>query len=252
MKKILILAMTTIPSLSFSQNEGTVIYEESMQMEFNMMNSEKEEIKSMMPKSSTSFKQLLFTSSQSIYTNYENLEKEDNNQMNFTTSEGNLVKIQMKQPDNIVYRDLENGILIDKRDFMGKNFIITEPLHNFEWKLSGETKTILDYTVQKATMEDSAGIVEAWFTAQIPVSIGPLDFGNLPGLILQLSLNDGKRLITASKIDLTSVDTDKLIAPKKGKDVSREEFDKIVKEKMKEMEEMYGGKGGNKVMIIEH
>jgi len=252
MRTLVIMTVMAIPSLAFSQNEeGKVIYEEKTKMDLKLLNSENEEVKSMIPQTTSAFKQLLFTAKESLYENYENLEKEDNNQLNFTTSEGGQVKIKMQQPNNEVYKDLEKQMLTDKREFMGKDFIIKEPFREFQWKLTGETKKILDFTVQKATLEDTAGVVEAWFTPEIPVSVGPLDFGNLPGLILELRLDNGKRVITATKIDLTAPDEKELVAPKKGRLVTRSEFDLIVKEKMKEMKEMYGGKG-DKTMIIEH
>jgi len=252
MRTLLFMAVMAFPAMSYTQStEGKVIYEVTTQMDFKMLNSESEEIKSMIPKTNSTYKQLLFTPKESLYKNYENLEKEDNNQMNFTTSEGNQVNIKMKQPDNVVYKDLDKQMLTDKREFMGKDFIIKEPFREFQWKITGETKKILDYTAQKATLQDSVGVIEAWFTPQIPVSVGPQEYGNLPGLILQLSLNDGEQVITATKVELTTPDKKELVVPKKGRLVTRAEFDQIVKEKMKEMQEMYGGKG-KKVMTIEH
>lgn len=251
MRKLFIMTVAVLPSLAFSQNEeGKIIYEETTKMDFSLLNSENEEVKSMLPKATSAYKQLIFTSENSIYKNYENLEKEDSNQMNFTTSEGNQVNIKMKQPDNVVYKDLDKKMLTDKREFMGKDFIIKEPFREFKWKLTGESKKILDYTVQKATMEDTSGVIEAWFAPEIPVSTGPLEYGELPGLILQLSLENGKRVITATKVDFVEPDKKELTAPKKGRLVTRSEFDLIVQEKMKEMQEMYGGQGA--IKIIKH
>ena len=70
-------------------------------------------------------------------------------------------------------------------------------------------------------------------------------------MILELSLNDGERILSATEINLDNVDLEKIVAPKKGKKVTREEFAKIEEEKRKEMEEMYGGKGGKRI-IIDH
>jgi GLPGLI family protein len=77
----------------------------------------------------------------------------------------------------------------------------------------------------------------------IPVQAGPGDYTGLPGVILHMNINDGEREITATDVQLGEVGSSILVAPTEGKEVSQEEWSKIRKEKMKEMEEEYGGKG---------
>lgn len=251
MKKLLLITMGAIPTFGFAQNtEGIIIYEETQQIEFKMAGPENEDIKSMMPKTSSTYRQLIFNSEASIYKNYENLEKEDANQMSFSTKEGAMVNIKMKQPDNVIHTDLAGEKVTDKQEFMGKDFIIKEPRKSYPWKLTGESKIILSFNAQKAMFEDTTGITEAWFTTEIPVSIGPGNYGGLPGLILELSVRDGKQVVSATKVNFDPVDVKELEAPKKGKKVTREEYNEIVAEKMKEMKDMYGGNGTFKV--IEH
>ena len=252
MKKICLLTLFLSPVALVAQSvEGTIIYEETRQLQLNFGNDEKgEEMKSMMPSTMSSYKQLLFTEDASMFLKYVNLEKQEANEMNFTTASGGKVAIKMKEANNEFFRNIAAGETVEKIEFMSKDFIISEPKEEFAWKISGETKTILDYTVMKATIEDTAGVTEAWFTTQIPVPAGPDKYGNLPGLILELSLNGGERILTATKINLNEVKTELIAAPNKGKKVSRAEFEKIREEKMKEMEEMYGGKG--RKMIIDH
>ena len=54
------------------------------------------------------------------------------------------------------------------------------------WKLSNETKTLQNYTLQKATADFGGRHWTAWFTKDIPLSEGPYKFQGLPGLIVQL------------------------------------------------------------------
>lgn len=253
MRKLYLLIAVLLPVGVLAQvTQGQVIYEESQELQFNFGGDMgNDEIKSMMPSTRTSYKQLLFTPEASIFMKYENLEKKSGNDMSFTTASGAQVAIKMRESDNQFYRDLANETIIDKIEFMGKDFLIEEPAEKFEWKITGESKTILDYQVMKATIEDTTGVTEAWFAPQIPVSSGPGKYGSLPGLILELSISDGERILTATLINFDEVDTDKIVAPKKGKKVTREEFAQIEEEKRKEMEEMYGGKGGKRV-IIDH
>src|SRR5690606_30717868 len=83
--------------------------------------------------------------------------------------------------------------------------------------------------------------VTAWYTPQIPVSNGPSTYWGLPGLILEV--NDGSETLLCTKIVLNNKEAIKIDEPKKGKKVSQEEYDKIVKEKTDEMKERYQNSG---------
>ena len=92
--------------------------------------------------------------------------------------------------------------------------------------------------------------VEVWFTPEIPVSSGPGEYGQLPGMILEIDLNEGDRTITATAVEAGDVAKDVLKEPKKGKEVTSEEYREIVREKMKEMRAERGAQGGGHMMII--
>ncbi|MDE3743723.1 GLPGLI family protein [Maribacter polysaccharolyticus] len=95
---------------------------------------------------------------------------------------------------------------------------------------------------QEEFIEKEVEIV-AWYTPEIPVNNGPLDYWGLPGLILAVS--DDVTTIICSKIKLNPEDKVEIKAPKKGKKVTQAEYDEISREKMKEMRENFrGGRGG--------
>ncbi|MGJ8591050.1 MAG: GLPGLI family protein [Aquaticitalea sp.] len=85
-------------------------------------------------------------------------------------------------------------------------------------------------------------IVTAWYTPQIPVNQGPGDYWGLPGLILEVNAN--RTTILCSKIVLNPTEKEEIKIPTKGKEVTRTEYNDIMKNKMEEMREMYGGRGG--------
>jgi len=87
-------------------------------------------------------------------------------------------------------------------------------------------------------------LVTAWYTPQIPVGNGPGEYAGLPGLILEL--NFYRTTILCSKIVLNPKETAAIKAPSKGKEVTREEYNKIVKEKTEEMRENFRGRGGRR------
>ena len=86
--------------------------------------------------------------------------------------------------------------------------------------------------------------VVAWFTPDIPVPHGPENFFGLPGLILEVQ-SSGRTLI-CEKIELNpSAEPVAIIRPKRGKEVTREEFRAIQEESMKQMMNRYQGKPGD-------
>ncbi|MCI6213619.1 MAG: GLPGLI family protein [Bacteroides pyogenes] len=62
-----------------------------------------------------------------------------------------------------------------------------EAIPNIQWKITNEKKIIKGYQCQKAVCDYLGRTYEAWFTSAIPVNNGPWKFGNLPGLILDVS-----------------------------------------------------------------
>jgi GLPGLI family protein len=183
------------------------------------------------------------------------------------------------------YKNVKDKLFLVDKEFAGKEFLIQDSLPKLEWKLSGESKQIGNYTCFKATAvrpvsqsdfrnyrakkqeedkkaeeekkkdEKAAGNtnfmdqwempkeieVIAWYTPDIPISQGPENYWGLPGLILEVS--DGKTVILCSKIVMNPKEKKEIKAPKKGKIVSQQEYDKIVAEKMEEWREM-GRQGG--------
>jgi len=85
--------------------------------------------------------------------------------------------------------------------------------------------------------------ITAWYCPEIPVNQGPENYWGLPGLILEVS--DGKTMILCSKIVLNTKDKVELKPAEKGKVVTQNEYNEIIKNKMEEMREMNSGPGGN-------
>ena len=71
--------------------------------------------------------------------------------------------------------------------------------------------------------------IVAWYSPQIPVSQGPLEYWGLPGLILEV--NVGKTTMLCSKIIMNPDEKTKIEAPDKGKLVTKNEYQEIISEK---------------------
>jgi GLPGLI family protein len=169
-----------------------------------------------------------------------------------------------------LYKDIKNQSFTNQKETFGKQFIIKDNLEPIEWELHSDTKNIGNYTCYKATYskeveemsmttfsnidaknnedeENSAPkmkTITAWYTPQIPVSNGPESYQGLPGLILEIS--DGDLSILCSKITLNPKKTIEIEEPRKGKEVTQQEYNDIMEKKMEEMSEQYKGRGSDK------
>jgi GLPGLI family protein len=133
---------------------------------------------------------------------------------------------------------------VSDSDFRNFRFKGKEADRNEETSSNAEIKK--DSTSSKTNLMDQwempkEVIITAWYSPEIPVNQGPENYWGLPGLILEV--NDGKTSILCSKIVMNTKEKVEIKAPTKGKKVTQKEYDEIVKKKMEEMREMYGGRG---------
>jgi len=84
--------------------------------------------------------------------------------------------------------------------------------------------------------------VTAWYTPQIPVNQGPDEYWGLPGLILEV--NADRTTILCSKIVINPKVKEEIQVLSKGKEVTKQEYTDIVKQKIEEMRENFGGRNG--------
>ncbi len=246
-KFILILVFSFMVGLVCAQTSGTISYKETIKLDIqtdDMPEMPGVDLKSMFPESLSAQKELVFNASESLYQTTNQEEPED---IEMESDDGSMqIKFKMgEDTPEIIYTNLGEKSIRHQQGFMGRTFLIAGDQIPFKWKVTNEKVRFLDYECIKATTEDPEGkSVVAWFTPQIPVQVGPDLFGGLPGAILMLSIDDGQQEIMASAVNLGELE-EAIKAPKEGKKVSAEEFDKIVEEKEKEIEEM----GGNRIMI---
>lgn len=85
----------------------------------------------------------------------------------------------------------KNGEKVIHHQAMLINIMNYEEKELPKWKILKEYKTIDSIECQKATTNFRGRSYTACFANSIPVSEGPYKFKNLPGLIIELSSNDG-------------------------------------------------------------
>lgn len=233
---------------SFAQKtEGTIHYKETIQLDIDLgqLKDLPEAMKAQIPTEQSSESVLTFHPTASLYTNASKEEQEDVDYK--SENEGFQIKIQVENQDRAYFYDISKRSSIESQEFFGKKFLI-ENAKPRKWKISKETKDILGYTCKKATItSDEDELIEAWFTSEIPVEVGPSSFYGLPGAILSVHTQDGNHDIVATKVVFEKIDRTIVVAPRKGKKVMAAQFKEIVEAKQKEMAEEYGGDGN---MII--
>jgi GLPGLI family protein len=141
-------------------------------------------------------------------------------------------KLILKQ----VFYNLEKNIKIEQLELMTRNFIVETEIESKAWKMGVERKKILDYICMSAELKTEDQVIKAWFTPQIPISVGPDKYTGLPGLVLAVEKN-GETVYLATSIELTEPQKEDLSKPKDGSKVTQEELNKILEEKFKEFKE---------------
>lgn len=220
-----------------AQTSGVISYTEVSKLNISTENlPEGMDITGMFPSSVTVNKELYFDGKKSLYKDGEN----DVVDMDMSSDDGSFqIRMMESTTEALLYMDREKKEIIDQQDFMGKAFVVSYEMPKYKWKITNEKVKYLDYECMKATTTNDKGeVVVAWFAPGLRSGSGPATYGQLPGAILMLSVDDGQVEIKATKVDLKVIKEIK--KPKDGKKVSQVEYDKIKEEKIKEMEEEYG------------
>lgn len=278
MKIQLLLLALSMTCAATAQLSGTAYYQSKTTVDMNnfgrsgMSEDQKRMIADRMKPYLEKTYILDFKDHESIYREEEKLELEGSGR-GFAMMVGSF-------PPGDQYKNSKTNQVLEEREFFGKMFLVNDTLTNLDWTVTKESKMIGQYLVIKAeaNMEldendlqflrrrrplpkeeptDSIAkqedpmdsmevpkqiLVTAWFSPQIPVGSGPGAYAGLPGLILEL--NTGRTTVLCSKLVLNPEKAIVIEAPDKGQEVSREEYNKIVKEKTEEMRENFRGRGG--------
>lgn len=235
---IALITLFAIAQLSIAQSSGTITYNSVMKIEIKMDGMpEGVDLAGMLPTSRTATKELIFNGAESVYVDG----KEEVEDTEFTSDDGSFKMVIMESDiETKLYTNQKTKQSVSQEDFLGKAFVIEGELPKYKWKITSEKVKYLDFECIKATTTNEKDKeVVAWFAPSIKSQAGPESYGQLPGAILMLSVNDGKLEVKATKVELKEIK--KIDIPDNGKKVTTEEYEKIIDEKMKEMAKEHGG-----------
>ena len=269
MKSLFTILLTFITVFTFAQNnfQGKAVYMSKTSMDMSRFDKMPEQRKKQMMARFKNFLEKTYTLS---FNKTESSFKED------VALEGPGASGPSWGRSNgqgSIYKSLKDKKMIEDVEQFSKRFLVVEDMGQLEWELGTETKKIGNYTCYKATLvkedtnvdwgsifsrrgndkkKDSTNNkdsktakkmlnVTAWYTPQIPVSSGPDKYYGLPGLILEL--NAGRTTMLCTEIAISTSGDLEIKEPRKGKEVSREEYTQIVKEKTEELKERFKNRG---------
>lgn len=149
----------------------------------------------------------------------------------------------LKQSDiyDVYYKNIFSKEFKAFKIFRSAKYLVSDKIEPQKWKLGKETKVILGHTCYKATRVVSRNLsdkgtkpvevknklpdllIEAWYSSHIKVPVGPDSFDQLPGLILEVNVDGGAVMYTATKVH-TETNPLILVQPQIGKVISNQAY----------------------------
>ena len=277
MKKIIFgfgLVLVTTSSLFAQMKEGKIVYERKTNM-WRMITDP--EMRTRIPEFRTANFELLFNDKASLFRSVPDDEAPDPFANNGGDRGGQRFNFRM--PETTTYIDLATQMQYESRPMFEKTFLVVDSLKPLKWKISEETKTIAKHLCTKATTTAPAHMVRmggvrigrnnaaandstkksdapivtketeviVWYAEDIAASVGPEVYTGLPGAILEVDMDNGANVTTATEVT-TKYPKKELTQPNKGDKMNRAQFQDAMKKLMEEMQRG-GGMGGMRIRM---
>lgn len=134
-------------------------------------------------------------------------------------------------------RNFRDNTLYDGITLMSKTYLIHDSIVPPAWKIMNDMKEVAGHICMNASLNDTVRKQNTivWFALDMPLSSGPDRFIGLPGMILEVDINNGALILTADKIDLVPLTTE-LDAPAKikGKKINMSEYNVLIEKQIAE------------------
>ncbi|SEJ15262.1 GLPGLI family protein [Dyadobacter sp. SG02] len=134
--------------------------------------------------------------------------------------------------DYKIYRNFEKEKRTDIIGMLGKTYIVEDSLKAPSWKVMNKIKEVAGRMCMMAVTEDTikGQKITAWFANDLAVSGGPELYSGLPGMILELEINDGEIVVSATEIKLKPVAEEDISLPKKlkGRKIDNKQYQELI------------------------
>src|SRR5205814_3041377 len=98
------------------------------------------------PKTRTDKFELVFGNNQSLWKQAEQDNQDDGN----PDGGGMQMRVVVAGSDDVLYTNFDEGKSVELRELFDKKFIVDDSIRPLKWKMSEETKTILNHLCRKA------------------------------------------------------------------------------------------------------
>ena len=278
MKKMsiaLFIGLFAFIAANAQMKEGKIVYERKINM-WKMITDP--EMRTRIPEFRTSQLELLFNDQNSLFRSVPDDEAPDP----FANSGGGErggQRFAFRMPETTTYTNIATQMQYESRPMFEKTFLVIDSLKPLKWKISEETKTIAKHVCKKATTMITAqnlriggggprGMgrnngdstnrpspaitpketeVTVWYAEDIAASVGPDNYAGLPGAILEVDVDNGSNVTTATEIT-TKYPKKELVEPTKGDKMNRAQFQDAMKKLMEDMQRG-GGMGGMRMRV---
>ena len=194
MKHLFIIVLLILSTVCFSQKDNTfkVLYKTTSNLDVDNLD---DKVKS----NPTQMKYIM-----KLKKDYESMGyvlKVDGKKSEFETIK--KMNVSSRSRNNIATLEnktrfyVDEEVFIEQKEFLGEDLLITSPPNTYEWELTKEIKTILNYKCYKALLKsnDTNKLrIEAWYAPKLPYQFGPKGYH---GLKQPLYLARAGRLYTA-------------------------------------------------------
>jgi GLPGLI family protein len=230
---VLLLLSTALFAQKGDKNEGVIEYRITTNLH-KLLPPEQEALKARLPETQTFSYELLFNAEESLFRFLEDEEE---------TSGGGFMMQMARQTET--YLNWKERLKLEPREVAGTAYLIQDSLSTPAWKLSMDTeevRVLKGFKCKKAVLQDTARKQEivAWYTEEIRVPSGPQAFHSLPGMIMEININEGAILMVPTSVKFRKLKKNEMKRPSGGKQVSNAQF----REEMEELRKKNGGRGG--------
>ena len=233
------------PTTLFAQDEGTVEYSMTSEMEFDM-----ETVMASLPEGMELDSAMVAQMAQT----FEQMQNQRTTLTVLLHYSGAQALMEMVMPElpvsvpNVspfgsfdndmgtsVFSDFEKQTRTAKLLSIGVSvpYVITEKFQKLDWVLVDVDSTILDHAVKKAELVSDSLEAVAWYAPGIASTAGPDQFGGLPGLPLSIDAAVSSPISMKMSFVARSLKEglEKPVTPPVGISVTQEEYAKIMMEK---------------------
>ena len=278
MKKVsiaLFIGLFAFVAANAQMKEGKIVYERKINM-WKMITDP--EMRTRIPEFRTSEFELLFNDQASLFRSVPEDEAPDPFASNGGERGG--MRFAFRMPETTTYTDINAQMQYESRPMFEKTFLVVDSLSPLKWKISEETKTIAKHVCKKATTMITAQNIRigggggartmgrsngdttnrppaaitpketevvVWYTEDIIASVGPDNYFGLPGAILEVDLDNGSTVTTATEVS-AKYPKKELVQPTKGDKMNKVQFQDTMKKLMEDMQRG-GGMGGMRIRM---